>query len=143
VDQQLGHRVGLASLLTGTVLPVQRPPLSSSRAKQPGSCSSETAAFMLFMGNFFDIARCPFTTKQASNSSTDHGGGKRRGEGIQNSRFKSFWHPGRLRVADEIRVICRETPAQEQSRSNHPHPCLAARDALEGIEQPRLQSDAR
>jgi hypothetical protein len=38
----------------------------------------------------------------------------RRGEGIQNSSFKSFWRPGRLRVTDEIRVICRETPAQEQ-----------------------------
>jgi hypothetical protein len=40
-------------------------------------------------------------------------------------------------------AICRETPAQEQLRPNHPRPCLAARDALEGIEQLRLQSGAR
>jgi len=34
----LGHRLGLASLMTGTLppLPFQLPPLSSSRAKQPG-----------------------------------------------------------------------------------------------------------
>jgi hypothetical protein len=32
----VGHRVGLASLMTGMPLPVQLPPLSSSRAKQPG-----------------------------------------------------------------------------------------------------------
>jgi hypothetical protein len=32
----IGHRVGLASLITGTPLPVQLLPLSSSRAKQPG-----------------------------------------------------------------------------------------------------------
>jgi hypothetical protein len=33
-----GHRLGLASLMDGTVppLPFQLPPLSSSRAKQPG-----------------------------------------------------------------------------------------------------------
>jgi hypothetical protein len=29
---------------------------------------------------------------------------KRRGEGIQNSSFKSFGRPGRPRVTDEIRV---------------------------------------
>jgi hypothetical protein len=34
--EQLGHRLGLASLMIGTPLPVQLPPLSSSRAKQPG-----------------------------------------------------------------------------------------------------------
>jgi hypothetical protein len=40
--------------MLGTPLPVQWSPFSSSRAKQPGWCSSETAAFKLFMGNFFD-----------------------------------------------------------------------------------------
>jgi hypothetical protein len=34
--KQLSHRLGLASLMTGSPLPVQLPPLSSSRAKQPG-----------------------------------------------------------------------------------------------------------
>jgi hypothetical protein len=34
--QPLGHRLGLASLMVGTPLPFQLPPLSSSRAKQPG-----------------------------------------------------------------------------------------------------------
>jgi hypothetical protein len=34
--KQNGHRVGLASLMTGTLVPLQLLPLSSSRAKQPG-----------------------------------------------------------------------------------------------------------
>jgi hypothetical protein len=40
-----GHRLGRASLMTGGApLPVQLPPLSSSRAKQPGWCLSSTVA---------------------------------------------------------------------------------------------------
>ena len=35
-SEKLGHKVGLTSLMTGTPLPFQLPPLSSSRAKQLG-----------------------------------------------------------------------------------------------------------
>jgi len=39
--------------MAGTPLPCQLPPLSSSRAKQPGWCSSGTADSMVCIANFF------------------------------------------------------------------------------------------
>jgi hypothetical protein len=60
VAREHGQRVGLASLMAGTPVPRQLPPLSSSRAKQPGLQRKVQAALM------------------AANSSTVQGGGKRR-----------------------------------------------------------------
>src|SRR5262249_14992245 len=50
-----GHRLGLVSLTDGTLAPppFQLTPFSSSRAKQPGSCSSGTAGRTVSIGGFF------------------------------------------------------------------------------------------